>query len=75
MSTFITSFKQYQRICELQGIEATEENYSDIMSLTNSLLETPEEKRYVQVDLKETWKKYHKKYPEKTLDEFIQSRK
>jgi len=73
--SFIQSYKQYERICELQGITPTQENYSDIMSLTNSLLETPETERYVQVDLNETWKEYHKKYPEKTLDEFIKSRK
>ena len=49
--SFIKSYEQYERICEIQGIEPSEEKYSDIMTLTNSLLETPESKRYNQTDL------------------------
>ena len=75
MSTFIRTWEEFKRVSKLQGVEPTYEKYQEVMALVDSLLKTPEEERYVQVDLNETWKEYHAKYPEKTLDEFIQSRK
>ena len=73
--SFIQSYQQYEHICEIQGIETTEESYSDIMTLTNSLLETPETKRYNQTGLNEEWKEYIKNHPEVTLDIFFESLK
>jgi len=71
--SFIESFEQYQRICKIQNIEATESNYQEITEITNSILETPEQKRYVQEDLNELWKEYIKENPDVTLDMFLES--
>ena len=73
--TFIRSYEQYKKVCEIQGIEPSEENYSDIMTLTNSLLETPESERYNQTDLNDPWKEYIKNHPDVTLDDFLNSMK
>ena len=71
MSTFIRSWEQYKKFAELQGLTPTYEQFEEVLNLVNNLLKTPEEDRFLQEDLNLDWKEYHKKYPQKTLDEFI----
>ena len=75
MSTFITSYSQYEKVCKMMGTIPTIQKFQEVMTLTNEIIDLSEEEKYVQVDYNDRFKEYIKNHPDVTLDDFLDSMK
>ena len=72
--SFVQSYDMYERICQIEDREPSQEEFEQLMELTKAVQETPLQDQYQLDNIQKAWDAYIQEHPESTVDEFLNTK-